>query len=147
MQQNQQGFTLIELMVVLAIIGILASVAIPSYYDYLARTQVNRVVSELGVYRTAYETTLTNNEAINNANLGYVPSSLTTGTTATEIGTTNPDNSGHLQVTMGGNAQSELAGLVVRFERSAAGQWACIIDTSAASGWQASYRPAACSVI
>ncbi|WP_373509062.1 prepilin-type N-terminal cleavage/methylation domain-containing protein [Thiocapsa sp.] len=52
MKPNEQGFNLIELMIVVAIIGILAAVAVPAYRDYAIRAKVSEVLLEVGKVKT-----------------------------------------------------------------------------------------------
>ncbi|MFC2506383.1 MAG: pilin [Kingella sp. (in: b-proteobacteria)] len=58
--KKNQGFTLIELMVVIAIIGILAAIALPAYQDYTARAQVSEAVSMMGGLKAAVTETYSN---------------------------------------------------------------------------------------
>jgi len=51
----QMGFTLLEFMIVIAIIGILAAAAMPAYQDYISRTQVTAALSEISPTKTTIE--------------------------------------------------------------------------------------------
>ena len=63
--QNQKGFTLIELMIVVTIIGILASIAVPIYRDYTIRTRVGECASVFSTIKT--ETSVATSEGFNYA--------------------------------------------------------------------------------
>lgn len=141
------GFTLIELMFVVAILGIVAAAAITTYQNYVLKSQVNRAVGELSAYQTPFEVQASESGPVANSDLGYSPSSITTGNVATSIAVMNVDGSGHIQVTMGGSAHPNLSGVIIRFERNVAGIWRCVIDSGAASGWNNKFGPEACTVI
>ncbi len=134
-QKTQQGFTLIELMIVIAIIGILAAVAVPQYQNYVAKSQVTRVMGEVSSIRTAAETCLLEGVATASCDFGFTGSNLVSANTFT-LGAAGADST--LQVTFGGNAGTELATSTLTWTRTSAGVWSCSTNAPAA------YRPTAC---
>lgn len=149
----QKGFTLIELMIVVAIIGILAAIAIPQYQNYIAKSQVSRVVSESGAVKTAVETCLLDGKADTNCNIGWTKSNLVAGTapaapaesTANATGQTglvigwpaSATANATITATFGNSAAQALKDKKVRWTRTPTGTWSCTTDVDpkfAASG-------------
>lgn len=81
-QKAQAGFTLIELMIVVAIIGILAAVAIPAYQNYVKRAAYTEVVAQMSPYKLAVEEGFQNGLALNDMD------APTNGAAATNLPTT-----------------------------------------------------------
>ena len=143
MNHAQKGFTLIELMIVVAIIGILAAIAIPQYQDYIARSQVTRVVGEISALKTSVEERLARGITTNTlGDLGYTGSNLTTAVSTTPANF--PAGAGNITVELGQDAGAGITGTDVVIARTAAGEWTCTI-TGAGGSWNDSYKPANCN--
>ena len=154
MNHKQQGFTLIELMIVVAIIGILAAIAIPQYQDYVARSQISRAVGEVSALKTAVEEELmrgndpssvdaTGNNAPGSAEeeLGWTDSNLMSS--APNI-TIDDGGTGNITATLDGSVSSGINGVQVQLNRTADGTWTCATLPNGASAFDASLAPSGC---
>ncbi|WP_348677723.1 pilin [Alcanivorax profundi] len=143
-KQMQQGFTLIELMIVVAIIGILAAVAIPQYQNYVAKSQVSRVMQETGALKTVIETCLLNGQtAAGECELGWTNSNLigATYTPQTNLTVTIAEDAtsdSSIAATFGDTAAAAIASQTLTWTRTGAGVWSCTTSV------EVKYQPTGC---
>lgn len=138
MKRMQQGFTLIELMIVVAIIGVLAAIALPMYQDYVAKAQVTAGLADIRGGVTAYEEKIqlgTSATTIKVDDIGL--STDTPRCTISVTGKGNDASGQKIECTLKGNPK--VAGKKVTLTRNSSGEWKCTADVDA------KYKPAGCS--
>ncbi|MBO1531889.1 pilin [Psychrobacter sp. F1192] len=157
---TQKGFTLIELMIVVAIIGILAAIAIPQYQNYIAKSQVSRVMGETSSIKTAVEDCVLSGkvssgtaaaDACTADDLGLTASNIQAGdaSTAAAVGGSagkpsvliNSTGTASIIATFGQNAAANLKTQKLAWQRDVKGTWTCNTNLT---GDKAKYKPAGC---
>jgi type IV pilus assembly protein PilA len=140
MKKVQSGFTLIELMIVVAIIGILAAIALPAYQDYTVRSRV----SELAVIASGMKATVGENIANNGAIAAGSCLGVTNVATATKNtnATTCDDVTGAIQVTGTTAAKGVVLTYTPTLTADGIISWLCTVDTAANN----KYVPAECRI-
>jgi type IV pilus assembly protein PilA len=140
MKRVQKGFTLIELMIVVAIIGILAAVALPAYQDYTIRARVSELVLQASGFKTSVAEAAQSNATLTNSGVG-----LTVTVSGRVSGGSVTDNG---VITIAGSGASTSVGTVVTIILTptfnpADGKviWSCTVGSLATQG---RYVPAEC---
>lgn len=134
--KKQQGFTLIELMIVVAIIAILAAIALPMYQDYVAKSQAAAGLSEITGGKTATEVAM--NEGKDVATAEEIGLKTSTRCTKLDVKGTAATGEASIACTLAGNSQ--VTGKTITIKRAAAdGTWSC--ETGVAK----KYAPTGCT--
>lgn len=143
----QKGFTLIELMIVVAIIGILAAIAIPAYQNYIAKSQVSTGLAEISGVKTAYELKVNDGTAI--AALADIGLNSTSSSRCTYSATTFTAATG--AVTNGIVCQLKgsprINGEFIALNRNTNGQWACVTTLNTADSQENAFIPVGCTTV